>query len=662
MNEEDELQPLPIKPLRLLSEEPLLPRSYRKSQIESTQSSKFGRSKLHAICLAMHIVSTALYFIMILVMHFGLEKRVQVQLGPQTDSLSLFIQIFLQLFTIVFLMATLFVTQKLFMRRLLVQRQSLTQSHDQYSSWLGLVSSISILLKQLRTRAGYKWILVIMTYLTASAVMKITTAALFQLSPTNIVILKETQASSISSDFLASVMRGSPVGPDGDAVVQYLREAMVLEYARLGTWETSSTVDSVGLRGNVLYDVIPSNINATNTLDVAAITINADCKALSSKDFLSLDTYTSNNGTENVTSQIGWSLHPFSVSAPIRELNASQTISHSFLIPFQSMYRIHDSQGKALNGTPISKLLFRNSSTPIKIYINDSKLSSDNLTTYAACPSGIALRAVTPLSRYWNEYDLANNSGTGFMLCSLTWQAGSVVVDAINRTPVKNLKRKDQSSWSKISMKNLTYTPIFDDTPSQATTAPMFFLLGTPPGQKTFEFYCYTEPKVVQVFNIDWTLLDVFAAKYLGLINQTIPQVKLHDFENMLEDWVAMNMYIYDKANVLVNGASNKVSATVPTLTQVSQLQLRSLPVFGGFAASLVMLLIAITIIATTPGLQIHPTEIGVLQLLWLLDVRFDLGHPEAHPTEENLRRAGLTTSVSLINGVGAIRRSSKRI
>jgi hypothetical protein len=74
------------------------------------------------------------------------------------------------------------------------------------------------------------------------------------------------------------------------------------------------------------------------------------------------------------------------------------------------------------------------------------------------------------------------------------------------------------------------------------------------------------------------------------------------------------------------------------------------------------MLLIAITIIATTPGLQIHPTEIGVLQLLWLLDVRFDLGHPEAHPTEENLRRAGLTTSVSLINGVGAIRRSSKRI
>ncbi|KAH8824175.1 hypothetical protein DL96DRAFT_1613301 [Flagelloscypha sp. PMI_526] len=551
-------------------------------------------------------------------------------------------------------MATLFVTQKLFMHRLLVKHQSLTQSHDQHSSWLGLASAVTALFKQRSARAGYKWILLITTYLAASAAMKITTAALFQLSPTTIIVPTETQAMSVTSDFLTSIMRGSTLGPQGDSMVQYLREAMVLEYARLGTWQGSPTVDSVGLQGNVLYDIIPSIANSTDKANVTSTTLNVDCQSISTEDFLNLTVPVDQFGPER---QEGWDLTPLSVSKDIRERNGSQTVPPSFLIPIQLMYRIDDSQGKALNVTPFTKILIDNSTS--HVYIDDPSAFAwvPETDSIVKCPQELYLDASVPFNtgpeRAWVQ-NIAKDSGVGLMICSITWAAGSAIINTQQRTPIEVSKRKDQSSWSQIPLANLTL-------PKTGGASPIFNSLGEPPGRGQFDLNCRVTSAEMQSFSADWTYFDIFVDKYLGLTKQETPRLKLHEFENMLEDWIAMNLFIYSKANVILGSASSNVSTTVPVKTQVSELQLRALPVYAGFAASLIMLAIASTIVFTTPALRFHPNEIGVLQLLWLSDVRFDLG-PDTHPTEVNLRKAGLATSVSLVNGVGVFRRATKPV
>ncbi|KAH8806980.1 hypothetical protein DL96DRAFT_586972 [Flagelloscypha sp. PMI_526] len=256
------------------------------------------------------------------------------------------------------------------------------------------------------------------------------------------------------------------------------------------------------------------------------------------------------------------------------------------------------------------------------------------------------------------------------MICSVTWASGFAVVDAQRRTLVEAGKRKNQSAWGDVfqgnlSLPNTRLSPTYNSLGKQSKTglSPIFDSLGKPPGQAVFNFNCNSTSTIYQTWATDWTFFDIFTDSYLGLTKQETPRIQLYEFENMLEDWVAMNLYIYNKANVIVNlnGGSSNVSTTVPVRRQVSELQLRALPVFAGFFASFIMLLVALAIAFTTPALRSHPNEVGMLQLLWLSDVKFDLGL-DIHPTEGNLRKAGLATSVSLVNGVGVLRQRRKSL
>ncbi|KAH8813682.1 hypothetical protein DL96DRAFT_1685042 [Flagelloscypha sp. PMI_526] len=599
----------------------------------------------HRICLAMHASSTILHFVMIFVMHFQLEKRLKVQLGSQSDTLSL----------------------KLFMHRLLVKHQTLTQSHDQYASWLGLGSGVSALFKQRNARAGYKWVLLITTYLAASAVMKITTAALFHLTPTTSVTSKETAASSIHSEALTSIMRRPKDLTQSDYMADNLRETMVLEKLRLGTWELSPTVDSLGLHGNLLYDVLPQVANVTGAVNVTAITVNAACHTVSTKDFINMNSDI--NGVGAIY-PLGWRSVPLSAAGNTREVKGGSNLPPTFVVPFQSMYGIEDTQGNTLKGIPFSQVLI--DAYPLTFLVDEPVARNYvNMKNVNKCPSGLGLTVDSPFtSRRTTDGPYNVTSELGLMACSLSWSSASVVVNAEYRTPVDTPKRKSQSWWSEFSLATLSF--------AEATSFPIFGLLERAlPGSSTFTFKC--NPPVTGTglldrthWSVDWSSFDLFVLianayrsfsdNYLGLSNQSIPpRIKLHEFENMLEDWAAMNFYIHNKVNVLTKlGDTEPTSVSVSVRTQVSQLQLRALPVFGGLAASLVMLSIAATIVFTTPALRSQPKEIGVLQLLWLSDLKFDLGRLEAPPTEVNLRRAGLALVVSLVDGLGEFRRQGK--
>ncbi|KAH8795162.1 hypothetical protein DL96DRAFT_1690265 [Flagelloscypha sp. PMI_526] len=603
----------------------------------------------------MHTSFTILHVVLIIVMHFELEKRVQVQLGPQSETLSLYAQ-----FRViqVFLMAELFVTQKLFMHRLLVKHQTLTQSHDQYTSWLGLGSSVTALFKQRTARSGYRWIFLISSYLAASATMKITTAALFQLSPTTIIIPKAIEATSITPSFLTSIMHPPVIDEDhptttyyqpGEYMVGNLREAMVLEKTRLGTWERSLVVDSLVLHGNMLYDTLPQVANATGTANISGVVVNAACHSLSTKDFINFTSNTDDSGgvrmplpwnlprDQREYYQDGWRSSPLSPTGNSREVEGNSSLFPTFVVPFQSMYGIEDTQGNMLKAIPLNKLLISDipQSTGVtpKIFVDEPAIISHDTKNLVKCPFGLDLDYYV-FHTAWPDADVVNVSG---------------------RTPVDVPKRKDHSSLSELSLAMLSFT----ETPPFE----IFELGGTNPTESAFAFACNSTLTSKETWLVDWTSFDLFANQHLGLSNHsTLPRVKLHDLENMIEDWAALNFYLYHKVYSLMKlgniGHTSSVSVTVRA--QVSQLQLRALPVFSGFAASLVMLAIAAIIVFTTPVHHSLPDEIGVLQLLWLSDVKLDLGRPEGLPTEANLRRAGLTTAVKLVHGLGAFRRQGK--
>ncbi|KAH8822199.1 hypothetical protein DL96DRAFT_1714545 [Flagelloscypha sp. PMI_526] len=304
------------------------------------------------------------------------------------------------------------------------------------------------------------------------------------------------------------------------------------------------------------------------------------------------------------------------------------------------MYPVEDTQGKALSVIPFSKVSIEDSDpTHPPFFAMEMSGTDHQKVNHTKCPTNLLLATFSPFihgpSGLVNSYNVAvkPGSGVGFMLGSLSWSAESVVVDTEKRTLVDTPKLQEHSLWSEL----LTFT--------NSTLLQLFGSFVTPPGSSTFKFYCNATSLDSHSWETDWTSFNLFSDKYLGLSNQsTLPQIKLHEFENMLEDWAAMNLYIYHKMNILMNLSDTKPtpSVSVSVRTQVSQLQFRALPVFGGFSASLVMLAIAATIVFTIPGLRSQPDEIGVLQLLWLSDLEFDLGHPDARPQRKTYTEQGL--------------------
>ncbi|KAH8810197.1 hypothetical protein DL96DRAFT_1821690 [Flagelloscypha sp. PMI_526] len=606
-----------------------------------------GRYSWHILRLGLHATFTILYLTQIPIMHRGLEKHVQVAVGPETDRISLIIQILLQALAIAYLSAALFVSQKLFMHRLLMVQQTLTSSHDQYSSWLGLGSAAFTLFKQRSAKGNLKWLFIIAAYLAASAVVKVCTAALFQMTPEIIVQTMPVNATAAASDGLSRFMDGTT--NDTLQVAQAISQqlTMVLNYNRFGTLDPSGVI---GLEGNTLYDLIPSVANVTENSQVLvnAYTVHADCKMLSVNDFLSFAPLTTPEANPSETGSYWW---------PFRGLTSinlrKQQGPAQYVVPISTIYPILDSSGRGLNKPPLNQMtpVTENNTSLTLVELNGPKSdpnkaiidTGDIPDQLYSCPQGMA----------YSE-SLGTDGIVGLASCSFTWTAGTEPIDPVKRTLYQPRKLKTNSTWTSATADELSASSSspWDIFPSYAGG-----LLGGVAAANTgnFKFWCNsTVPYAYPHFSmLGLFSLDIFSFKYLGLLGKERPKIMLHDFENMLEAWLALNIWIYTNAEDKMKGfASNAVD--VPKNVQMSRLTLRAVPVYVGFAASLIMLAVACSIVFTTPVLLSHPNEVGVLQLLWLSDV--DLGTEKA-PTETNLRKAGLKTNISLVNGVGSLRR-----
>ncbi|KAH8795260.1 hypothetical protein DL96DRAFT_1722969 [Flagelloscypha sp. PMI_526] len=495
--------------------DPEFSRNHRRSRSSLSLQvfqAQVGRYSWHILCLGLHATFTILYLTQIPIMHRGLEKHVQVAVGPETDRISLIIQILLQALAIAYLSAALFVSQKLFMHRLLNVRQTLTSSHDQYSSWLGLGSAALTLFKQRSATGNLKWLFIIAAYLAASAVVKVCTAALFQMTPETIVQPMPVNATAAASDGLSRFMDGTT--NDTLQVAQAISQqlTMVLNYNRFGTLDPSGVI---GLEGNTLYDLVPSVDNATENSQVLvnAYTVHANCKMLSVNDFLNFAPLQTKEANPSETGSYWW---------PFRGLTSmnfrKQQGPAQYVVPISTIYPVIDSDGRSLPKSPLNQttLVVENNIGLTLVELNGPKSDPNKAIIYTgdipdqlySCPQGMAYvnhpfwgDGFTADRDVWSE-SLGTDGIVGLASCSFTWTAGTEPIDPIKRTLYQPRKLKTNSSWTDATADELSATSssTWDTFPSYAGG-----VLGGVAAANTgyFKFWCNsTEPYAESRFSM----------------------------------------------------------------------------------------------------------------------------------------------------------------
>ncbi|KAH8795156.1 hypothetical protein DL96DRAFT_1291219 [Flagelloscypha sp. PMI_526] len=202
----------------------------------------------------------------------NLEKKVHVTL-EHSGVWRTGLQISLQSFAVIYLSIVLFVTQKVYVQRMLASKQTLTKSHDESASWLGLGNAISSLYKQRSARSSQFSLSSIVLYLLASAVVKITTSALFQL-PTISVPANVTVYATSRKPFPVAT---SPSDSNDDTNLQQI--IMTLASKQWGNFTEPSLRSTIGLYDNTLYDVIPSITNTSGPVEVNSYAVEVQCHA-----------------------------------------------------------------------------------------------------------------------------------------------------------------------------------------------------------------------------------------------------------------------------------------------------------------------------------------------------------------------------------------------
>ncbi|KAH8810187.1 hypothetical protein DL96DRAFT_1821683 [Flagelloscypha sp. PMI_526] len=602
------------------------------SQVNNELSSH--RRIWHILAVLIHLILVFVHLVLALVMVFGLEKRIHIGLNV-TPFWTTVTQITLQTVAIVLLAACLFVCQTLFMQRLLALKQSLTRSHDQYSAWLGIGNAVLTLYKQRTAHSGLRSVSMIALYLGGSATLKITIPALFQFPVHTTTILTPSTATSIhpypilSSDFRKDFRH-------------QLMEIIGLEQGPSGNGSSiPNRYSSIGLHGNILYDIIEPVANATGLVEVNTCAVSVQCH--------SFDTALMRNDPSHpfykrlfTNGVITISDTTIYMDGRINGEGMSQgsggssmtSVYQNVVFPLVSFLNITDSQGNQSTRVPVEDLFFAIG----KAWGIVSLFQSQDLTK---CKN----------VNFGNFYPVR---AAELGLCSVEYQLEKAPVDAKSRVLINLPRRKVTSKWTEHPVTNWSNwkSSLFLDA-----------------GRDEF--------RVRQKFPIDFlcdgTLMDdplafwqTYVLKRMGFINALNPQsndtiklpsFQLHDFEKAMEDFIAL--YIFSGQLAVVNEAaetSNQITVLVPTSVLESQLTLSELPVYAGLVAAVIIFGVVLWITFTTPGYSSHLDNCGVLQLLWLSNTY--LGSVP-RPTENKLRRAGLGMQVQLKDGLAVSKREA---
>ncbi|KAH8817861.1 hypothetical protein DL96DRAFT_1751794 [Flagelloscypha sp. PMI_526] len=232
----------------------------------------------HILCAGLHATLALLHLILVVIMIHQAERRVRIDVN-RTTIWTTTTQILLQTFAIVYLAVVLLVSQKIFLARLLLTNQTLTASHDELASWLGLGSALNTLYKQRSTRSRFIPLFLITLYLAASATVKVTTAALFFYQPITITRFQDGALLSMYPDINYTSFIQMDTIDTPPRLQSILNQFLLVQddpHIRNASF-ISAPLALVGIEGNTVYDIVPEVSNATSVMEVNTYTVDVTC-------------------------------------------------------------------------------------------------------------------------------------------------------------------------------------------------------------------------------------------------------------------------------------------------------------------------------------------------------------------------------------------------
>ncbi|KAG2119334.1 hypothetical protein DEU56DRAFT_836709 [Suillus clintonianus] len=519
------------------------------------------------------------------------EHRVTLPFTPtNTDFWPVVLSASLQAFYTLYTAVLVFLTQRLAMSRALVRRLKLTSIHDISGAWAGLGSALNTVWKQTGAPASLWATTAVTSYLLCVSVLHVTSSTLLQFQTFN---------SSITTNVSTSLG-----WVDLSTSTSLIDNWKTIITSSLPTIIQFSGLVSTGLSNNTVYDTSQTN-SIVGYAEVNATTITSSCAVLPnatySQDSSRATAPFGNGGVFQVAVTPPWTDQIQQLQIDGNTINDLIDGCQTYTLPSVVLM--------------ISTLLEIEPSVQQEVTVPmtlELPILEGNLNVFTEC------------NHDKPSVDLNTSIEVYFVQCSLSTNNTTVVIDMQTNT-LQNPMPISQLSTEWEEMDQSTSTPWSKFMAQVLSTS----------GSSGYQFANGNEPSIMDEYIMSLVGLDL-PAQYNQSLNADAPPPAFFVLSlDKLETAIAQTVAQLTWMGILPGEGMALVNEEVIAL----RLNITLIPLLFATSASVIMLGLALhttRAFDASHDIEASIQNTGALQLLWLAleDVE--------HPTEDNLRRAGM--------------------
>ncbi|KAJ3556630.1 hypothetical protein NM688_g1919 [Phlebia brevispora] len=562
-----------------------------------------------ALCIVLHAILVLIYAAILATYQAGVYDR---PLSLSQDTVRNVITVVSQSFTIAYCAILVLFTQRIASHDFIRRRQTLTAIHDKSSAWLGLGSSLETLVNQGKIVTDLPGVSMITAYLLLIFVVHTTLSGIFAVGTQDITTFVTHSTTLARQGFESQLIEY------GDSTLD--------PHSILSLYDVLN-ISTVGVSGDMIYDIIPVVANATTTgIEVNATTFSVDCGAL--PDVVQVDFQP--NLTDNSFSGIN---NPLTTGAPayffdfgggkygtiaypmskdqfqVMSVGANDGRSPSpSMLVVASTYPLVDAAGNNATTVTINPgfhLDAHNDPQITSLYFVGCNFNSQNTTVLVNPQNGMAdYLSAPPLQVRWHDWSdpgalpdpLLTNVGISLQAFASTAPPSSVVVPQII---ISNASFHTTAPYQ---------SSMIDDFLQMDIT------VNRPVNQSDFDSVPVT------VGELNWSLARAYAA-VIWSYNSLLP--------------------LLTETNQMVLRQGN---AAIPSLSLQERLTINTISLYAGLAASCILFVLTVGLIIRSGAFAKHAVCDDVsrlLPMLWLLGNEPRLAAVQ-QPDLDTLRAAGM--------------------
>ncbi|KAJ7236533.1 hypothetical protein C8J57DRAFT_1479199 [Mycena rebaudengoi] len=550
---------------------------------------------LHSILLVVHLV----LFGLCIAGKTDYELGLSVNLQPTA---SVLVTVLATACGTIYLVALVYITQKLAIRRDFLRKRTLTANHDSTSSWTGLGSALSVLRSQFKVSTSVPGILSIVSYLGAISLLQLTIPAAFSIETFNLAVSSMTPTTGLP-EWSSSNHRSN---------ILFMQKTVPF-LMRMGNFAESQTL---GLLNSSLYETLDERFPTGGPTEVSAVGMNISCGFLRSNNTRIEEA----NWFFSFESSTGKHRQELALKATGTNIIASRfTGSEGDSMIFYTTNRVVDSANRTGSRVKLQKPMGPNST-------------------------------ITHLQFFKCTTTLIPQRG------KVDSQSGKLIVGSLEPSV-----HKTSSTWSAYPVHSASPQQIIGTQLMRETTA-LFKLEDFWFGQSenlnngqevntiplTYEGLDFMPMTFVNQYLMDLLYLDpTWEMSHVDLTQGSL--LNLHDIENALAVEVASMFWIGLYTNTTNAGggipALTSGNAVVLHTRLAARLHISKISVSIGAAASAILLVLAVKFCRHAGGPNTSLNGTGLLHMMWLFKDHPDLAEQLErmdNPTDANLRAAGM--------------------